>query len=832
MPAPLSTYRVQLQPAFDFTAAADLADYLAALGVTHLYASPYLQAATGSTHGYDVVDHTRASADLGGEEGRRELVRALREHGLGQVLDIVPNHMSVATPRDNAWWWDVLKHGTASPCAGRFDIDWDAPYAAEPGHRERLLLPVLGGDPAEIEQLRLVEEDGELLVAYHDRRFPVADGSGELGADVGDVLDRQHYALADWRLGNRALNYRRFFDVTDLAAIRVEDDRVFHESHDTVLAWLAAGELDGLRIDHPDGLADPLGYLQRLAAAAPAAWIVVEKILEPGERLDPRWPVAGTTGYDAMRTIGGLLVDPAGERPLTEAYGALTGEPTDFPAIAHALKGEAARTVLRAETSRLAALLQRAGVVQRWEDAVEPLAELLASFDAYRSYLRFHPAREEAAEDGPASVIAGAIDAAAARRPADAALYEALHGVRRAAIARPGIERAFVVRLQQTTGMVMAKGVEDTAFYRYHRLVSLNEVGGDPSVFGVPVADFHADALFRQERWPLAMTALSTHDTKRSEDVRARLAVLSELPAQWAQAVRRWHEAAARHRSPAGPDAPSGSPDPNANSPDPNASPPDPNAEYLLWQTLVGAWPIGADRLAAYLEKATREAKQRTSWVDPAAGYDEALRSFVRGVTGDEALLADVESFVATVLVPGRVNSLAQKLVQLTMPGVPDVYQGSECWDLSLVDPDNRRPVDFALRRALLTAMDAGAADLPTVHDDSGAAKLLVTSRALRLRRERPEWFDERGAYRALVADGEAAAHCVAFARADAAVTVVPRLPVGLGRRGGWGDTTLGLPSAGPWRDVLTGGVVEGDAVRLADLLADFPVALLHPAGG
>jgi (1->4)-alpha-D-glucan 1-alpha-D-glucosylmutase len=803
--APLSTYRVQLQPAFPFSAAASLVDYLAALGVSHFYASPILQPAAGSTHGYDVVDHSRANDEIGGEEGRRGLVTALREHGLGMVLDIVPNHMSVAAPRQNRWWWDVLRHGSASPYAGWFDIDWDAPYAAHPTHRGRLLVPVLGS-ANDVSALRLVEDDGELLLAYYDKRFPVADGTASPGDGPAAAHDRQHYVLADWRIGNDALNYRRFFDVTDLAAVRVEDARVFERTHEAVLRWVADGDLDGLRIDHPDGLADPEEYLRRLAAAAPDAWVVVEKILEPGERLDERWPTAGTTGYDAMREVGGLLVDPAGEKPLTTLYAELTGEPTDFGAIVVERKRAAALTVLRAETARLAVLLERAGVVDEWPGAVEPLAEMMARVPVYRSYAR--PGYDT--DDGRLAVLDEATDAASAARPEDDALYRGIRDALRLALDEPGPARDFLRRLQQTTGMVMAKGVEDTAFYRYHRLVSLNEVGGDPAEFGVSVEAFHTHCAERQRLWPYAMTSLSTHDTKRSEDVRARLAVLSELPDEWRAAVTRWGGMAERHRSAAGPDA---------------------NIEYLFWQTLVGAWPIDADRLVAYVEKASREAKQRTSWVDRDEAYDTALAAFVRGVLDDESLRADVGAFVDRVLGPGRVIALTQKLVQLTMPGVPDVYQGTECWDLSLVDPDNRRPVDFAARRELLARLDADGASVPDVRDDSGLAKLLVTSRALRLRRERPEWFGAEGSYAPVGTSGSAAEHVVAFSRAGSVVTVGQRLPVGLSRRGGWGDTTLALPAAGVWRDALTGARHTGERLALADVLARFPVALLVPHG-
>ncbi len=752
---PGSTYRLQLHAGFDFAAAAEAAEHLASLGVTHVYTSPLLQAGPGSTHGYDVVDPSQASDDLGGEAGRRRFADRLRALGLGCVVDIVPNHMSVAGPALNSWWWDVLASGPAADHASYFDVDWS---------RGRLLLPVLGDDPEALDQLRLVE--GQL--AYYDKRFPLADGTGD--GSPRAVHARQHYELVSWRRANDELNYRRFFDVTELAGIRVELQEVFADSHREVLRWVAAGDVDGLRIDHPDGLADPGGYLARLARSTPGCWVVVEKILEPGESLRPTWPCAGTTGYDAMREVGGVFVDPAGEEPLTRLYAELTGEPTDFAALAHDLKLRVATGSLRAETRRLAALLP--GV----PDAVDAVAEVMACFPVYRSYL----------PESGAEHLDTAVAAAAERRPDLLASIAAVDAAARAT----GTE--FCTRLQQTTGMVMAKGVEDTAFYRYHRLVALNEVGGDPSQFGVSPAEFHTACSARQQRWPASMTALSTHDTKRSEDVRARLAVLSEVPQKWAAAVRDWSA-----RAPA----------------------PDPNIGYLAWQTLVGAWPLPHDRAVAYFQKAAREAEQHTSWSDVNEEYEAALQGFVAAVYADEPLLAEVGAFAEWITPYGRSNSLSQKLVQLTMPGVPDTYQGTELWDLSLVDPDNRRPVDFGLRRSLLARLDAG--ELPAV-DDSGMAKLHVVSSALRLRRERPDVF--RGSYLPMAATGEAAEHVLAFGRAGDVITVVTRQPVGL-ERVGWQDAALTLPP-GTWTDRLTGLAYAGN-VPLVDLLDRLPVALI-----
>jgi len=751
-----------LHAGFGFAAAGDVADYLADLGVSHVYTSPLLQAGAGSTHGYDVVDHGRASNELGGEPGRVRFAARLRELELGCVIDLVPNHMSVAVPAENRWWWDVLQHGPAAEHAGYFDIDWS---------RGRILLPALGDTPDQLD--RLVVVDGQL--DYAGQRFPIAPGTGT--GTPAQVHARQHYELVSWRRAAAELNYRRFFDVTELAGVRVEDPAVFADSHREVLRWIAGGDVDGLRIDHPDGLADPGGYLDRLAREAPGTWVVVEKILQAGEDLPATWPCAGTTGYDALREVTGVLVDPVGEAPLTRLYAEITGEPTDFAALAHDLKLRTARTNLAAEAGRLARLLPSVGGAgQADEDAV---AEVMACFAVYRSYL----------PDSGAEQLAAAVAEAARRRPDLAHAIAAVD-----AAARDG-RGEFAMRLQQTTGMVMAKGVEDTAFYRYHRLVALNEVGGDPAQFGLSVEQFHATATARRRDWPQAMTTLSTHDTKRSEDVRARLVVLAEMPGDWAEAVRAWSA-----RQPA----------------------PDANLGYLTWQTLVGAWPLPAGRAGAYLHKAAREAKQHTTWADPDEAYEAALADFLAAVYADAALLADIAAFAGRITPPGRSNSLSQKLVQLTMPGIPDVYQGSELWDLSLVDPDNRRPVDFALRRDLLARLDA---DRPpsTADDRHGLAKLHVVAQALRLRADRPEAF--AGSYDPLAATGPGGDHALAFARGGDVVTVATRLPVGLRRRGGWQDATLGLPP-GTWVDRLGGGEHAG-STPLTRVLAGLPVALL-----
>jgi len=769
--APASTYRVQLGPGLTFSGAAELVPYLRDLGVGAMYTSPVLAAVPGSTHGYDVVDPTRVNPGLGGERAFADLGFRLREAGLGLVVDIVPNHQGIADPAANPTWWDVLRLGRASPFARFYDIDWDhAP----------IMVPVLA-DAAAVADLAIT--DGQL--AYHDLRFPLAPGTE--GGTPGQVHERQHYRLTDWRRADSELNYRRFFEIATLAAVRVEDPVVFRATHEMVLRCVADGLVTGLRVDHPDGLADPGAYVRRLAAAAPSAWLVVEKILGADERLPALWPVAGTTGYDALRLVSGLFVDTGGE-PAVTAFTAAECGPQDLRQLEHDAKLWVAERILLAEVRRIARAARRclpAGQIEPGQiepGQIEPaVAELLASFSVYRSYLA----------DDEADALQAAAAEASRRAPGLAAVIGPLA---RQMTADPGGELA--ERVQQTAAMVMAKGVEDTVFYRYNRFIALNEVGGDPGRFGVTPEEFHwRVGKVAAGDHPRSMTALSTHDTKRSEDVRARLAVLSELPDEFAAAVRRW---SARARLP------------------------EPTLNLLAWQSLVGAWPISQERLVTYLEKASREAKIATSWIEPNAEFNAAVAAWPKTVLTDEDLAADVEAFVTQVRDAGWSNALGQKLVQLAMPGVPDLYQGSELWDLSLVDPDNRRPVDFDRRRDLLARIDGGW--LPEL-DDSGAAKLLIVTRALRLRRDRPELFG--GSYESLPAQGPAADHLFAFARGGGhLVAVATRLPATLQRAGGWRGTTVPI-GPGPWTDVLTGQPVPSSWVAAEDLLQRYPVALL-----
>ncbi len=761
MRVPASTYRLQVTEDFDLLEAAQTLAYLHDLGVDWVYLSPVLASESGSEHGYDVADHSSIDPSRGREAGLAALSSEARRLGMGVLVDIVPNHVGIARPWENAWWWHVLTYGRESSYAEAFDIDWDAGGG-------RVLVPVVGdddlGDDGRIANLSLL--GGELH--YHDLRFPLAPGTAGPGdTDADAVHARQHYELISWRLADSELNYRRFFSVNTLAAIRVEDPEWFARSHEEVARWFDEGLVDGLRIDHPDGLRDPAQYLDDLSVVTGDAYVLVEKILEPGERMPKSWRTAGTTGYDALALIDRVLTDPGGEAPLGALEDRLRGTPVDWSRLVHDTKRGIADTTLRAETRRIARdvspLVQRG--TAELEDAV---AELLACMPVYRSYL----------PEGREHVDA-AFAAARRNRPDLAGVLADLEPV-----FGDGAAEA-TRRFQQTSGMVMAKGVEDQAFYRWARLTSLNEVGGDPSVFAVAPADFHDAMTERQAAWPHAMTAASTHDTKRSEDVRARIAVLAEAPNLWADALDRLLDLAFL---------------------------PDRGFGNLLWQAVVGVWsddPALRDRLHTYAEKAMREAGDRTTWTDPDAAYEAAVHAAVDAAFDDERVSAVLDEVLTRITDAGWSNALAAKLIGLTVPGVPDVYQGSELWEQSLVDPDNRRPVDFALRADLLA--------------DAEHPKLRVVREALRLRRDRPELFSS---YAGVDSRGDAADHVLAFDRGGA-VTVATRLPLGLAERGGWGDTTVALP-AGRWRDLLTDRVVTSDGwIAVADLVTELPVALL-----
>ncbi|NGO74957.1 malto-oligosyltrehalose synthase [Streptomyces sp. YC504] len=787
--APSATYRLQLTPDFPFAAAEAAVPYLARLGVSHLHLSPVLEAVPGSLHGYDVTDPSRVREELGGEDGLRALSATARAKGLGLVLDIVPNHMA-ASARHNRALWEVLKDGPQSPYARWFDIDWQAGGG-------QVLLPVLGGRVGqELADLRV---DGDVL-RYHDLEFPLREGTEN--RPLPELLDAQWYRLAWWRLARTELNYRRFFTISDLIGVRVEDPEVFDATHGKLLQLLAEGVAEGLRVDHPDGLADPGAYLRRLHEATGGRWTVVEKILADGEHLEAGWPVAGTTGYDALRHVDGLFVDPAGAGELLGQYRRFTDAPADRGGHWEATVRRAAYKVvtheLAAEVDRLVRAVQRCATAPGQRDHAPwalrtALRELLVRMPVYRPYGTGESVRrvltdEAAAEARTAFTVPEESDAVDCVRellldPAGDAAHTELR-----------------TRFAQTASALRAKAVEDTACYRHTPLLSAAEVGGDPGRPAIGPAEFHAFCTRMQRDWPTGGTTLSTHDTKRSADVRLFIALLSECPDRWAELLAT--VTAMADAAPA----------------------PDAQLAWAAWQTLLGIEFPHAERMRTVLLKHAREAGLFTSWTEPDPVYEAAVEEFMdAGPSGPAAYR--VAEFAGPLSDHGCTNVLSAALLHLTMPGVPDLYQGTEHQYLALVDPDNRRPVAFQEARFKGLAEERERWDLDR-------KKLFLTMTALRLRRELADCYGEFAGYVPLTAEGPAAEHCVAFARtgiASTAITVTTRLSLRLKEAGGWRDTTLTLPP-GRYVDALASDerVHEG-CVRVADVAGPWGVALLVP---
>jgi (1->4)-alpha-D-glucan 1-alpha-D-glucosylmutase len=989
---PSATYRLQLGSQLTFRDAQALVPYLHDLGISDCYISPILKPRPGSTHGYDVCDHSQLNPALGSEADFAGFISALQRYDMGLILDVVPNHMAIGHP-SNLWWRDVLENGPASDYATYFDINWSP---VNPQLKNKVLLPILEdqyGKVLESGKIQLAYEDGAFSVHYYETILPVAPDSyglilghrlatlaASLGdehehvqelqsiltalshlpsyteaavpersaersrekeiikrriaalagaspaiadaiaetvrtcnGDVGnpasfdlldDLLNRQPYRLSFWRVAGEEITYRRFFDINDMAAIRVEVPGVFAHSHQVVLELLAEGKASGVRVDHPDGLWDPRAYLEQLQRSYLSArvrhelhgsdagevataeeleraldpwwdatrngkrdpegtyplYVVVEKILSEGEPLPEDWPVHGTTGYDFLNLVNGLFVDATGRRDFDRLYRQFSGTDVDFRNLTNSTRKMIMLISLASEINMLSHQLEGIAERNRWyrdftlNSLTFAIREVIAALPVYRTYLTESgaPARRDEAH------VEAAVAEAKRRNPRTA--HTIFDFVRDTLLLRnladfPAEDHAtliaFAMKVQQVTGPVMAKGIEDTAFYVYNRLASLNEVGGNPAQFGTSVHEFHRQNAERLRRWPHAMLATSTHDTKRSEDVRARIDVLSELPGEWQAAVRRWARLNARKKSRVD-----------------GARAPDRNDEYLLYQTLLGAWlsdqpaaavaPEFVDRIASYMLKATKEAKVHTSWVNPNADYDQAVQDFVRRILSDDddGFLDDLNAFQRRIAEGGRWNSLAQTLLKLTVPGVPDVYQGTELWDLSLVDPDNRRPVDYAPRRTALRELRkrAGRANRLHLVDDlvasaeDGRIKLYVMAQTLAFRREHRELF-ARGSYVALDSYGERREHVCAFARAlgeERVLVVAPRLVAGLTdfTRAAplgevWGDTWLALPrghDGRAYRNLLTEERLEaeprGDAssLPLARICHHFPVAILEEA--
>jgi (1->4)-alpha-D-glucan 1-alpha-D-glucosylmutase len=931
---PRATYRVQLNAQFTFRDAIAIIPYLAALGISHVYCSPYFRARSGSMHGYDVVDHNSFNPEIGTREEFERFVATLREHGMGHILDIVPNHVGIMGA-DNAWWMDVLENGEASVNAEYFDIDW---MPANPVLAHKVLVPVLG-DPygvvlerGELE-LRFEPERGSFAVFYHEHRFPLdprtyprildralahvsnvemenlrrafgqlpdrleptAEQIAERQRDkveyqrrltalcAGDsavadaiaaavrslagnpqepvsfdalheLLETQAFRLAYWRVAADDINYRRFFDVNDLAALRVENEAVFEATHKLVLELVRDGKIDGLRVDHPDGLFDPAQYFRRLQQFP--VYLVVEKITASFEDLPASWPVHGETGYHFANVINRMLVDHATQARMDRVYRSFIDQNLEWQNVAYECQHLVLRRSLASELNVVANRLARIAQTDRrtrdftLNNLRLALAEVVACFPVYRTYVS-----DTVSADDRKYIDWGVAAARSRRSATEAPVFDfvrsALLDELPASSERMAHQmRTFAMKFQQVTAPVTAKGVEDTALYRFNRLVSLNEVGGEPATYGSSVRTFHADAQHRARHWPHEMLATSTHDTKRSGDVRARINVLSEMTAVWRQHIERWSRfnRSRKHEV-------EGNPAPSKND------------EYLLYQTLVGSFPLQHDessinayreRIEAYAVKASREAKDRTSWANPNAAYEDALVQFVRAILDPRdgnLFLTDFLAFQRRIVRFGLFNGLTQTLCKLTAPGVPDIYQGDDLWDFSLVDPDNRRPVDYPLRTALLQELADRCGARPDSRwvrmllDDvgDGRAKLYLIWRTLQFRRQHEALFS-KGAYVPLRVTGEHASKVCAFARRDGdslAIVIAPRLYLRLlGERADpplgadvWANTCVELPrdlhSTLQLRNVLDGmaSPLTGEAsLAVGNVLQHFPVALLTAA--
>jgi len=853
---PRATMRLQFHKDFTFADAERLVPYFTRLGISHVYASPITTARPGSMHGYDVIDPTRVNSELGGEEGLRRLVTALHTAGLGLIVDIVPNHMAVG--HHNAWWFDVLKHGQASHYASYFDIDWDV---EDESLRGKILLPVLGKPLREVldaGEIILDREPQGIVARYFDQRYPIA-GSGEVERwlpsfdprtrrtreRLGDLLSRQHYRLACWHVANDTINWRRFFDINALAGLRMEHPSAFEDVHALIFRLYAEGLIDGVRVDHIDGLADPAGYCAALrrrldtlteqrpsSASRDRAYLVVEKILLRGEALPGSWACDGTSGYDFMNEVSAVQHDARAESRLGALWESISGRSADFPIEEQAARREIIARSFSGQLEACAATFHRLARAEAAElgrpSLRRALVELLAHFPVYRTYA---VPGERPISDQPfiARAVAGAKTTAFSTDRAVIDLLSSWLTRENADPALAAIQNRATTQFQQLSAPVAAKAVEDTAFYRYGRLLSRNDVGFDVTRFGDGAADFHAGIQRRRGAFPHAMLATATHDHKRGEDVRARLAVLSEYADEWADRVPRWIEQCRPLRQEVD-----------------GALLPSASDIAMLLQMLVGAWPFDlhddegrrafGERLAQWQEKALREAKLATDWSIPNQTYEAAARRLVMSLVANDAipqLLSDIVAFVQRIAPAGAVNGLAQTLLKHTVPGVPDIYQGTELWDLSLVDPDNRRPVDFQGRLAGLGTSPSEEAKTWR----SGLIKQALIVRTLALRRSRPDLFAQ-GSYQPLAVTGRFADRIVAFARrlgSDVAITVVPRAASRLlapgdiaFARAAWEDTSVVLIGGQAFISVLDGRTSEPGPVNVERLLDRLPCALLH----
>jgi malto-oligosyltrehalose synthase len=807
MSMPRATVRLQFNSDFTFDAAIEVLPYLARLGISHIYASPILAARPGSTHGYDTIDPTAINPELGGRVGLERLSAALRRHDMGLIVDIVPNHMAAVA--ENPWWWDVLKSGRASRYGDFFDIDWADP---DPELTGKILLPCLG-DTLEAcldrGEITLEDTGGGRAFRYFDQRFPIDPRTAAAGDDLPRLLQGQNYLLAFWREAATRINWRRFFDINHLVALRMESDAVFDAYHGLILALVRENLIDGLRVDHVDGLAEPIAYCGRLRAQLQAAapnrelYLVVEKILESEETLSDAWPVHGTTGYDFMDQVSAVLHDPDGEAALMQLWQDVSQDRRTFHALAADARREILERLFPGQRDHLIVALRAADSAKfaPFTDAMlrKALTGLLAAMRRYRFY-----GDESGFEE--ADVARPALDAeAAAARAAICAV-----------LPKPPVRQRFA----QLSATLAAKAVEDTAFYRYGRLLSRNEVGADPGRLALSVQRFHECMALRCATFPAAMLATATHDHKRGEDSRARLAVLTELPDDWAARVKAW-----RARYPA----------------------PDPAVAAMIYQTVIGAWPPGLDvgdpaaldgfrkRLEQWLVKALREAKLRTAWDNPDEAFERGCLDYLAALLEPRgAFLKDVEGFVARIAPAAVRNSLAQTVLRLTVPGVPDLYQGTEFWDFSLVDPDNRSPVDFDARRRALS--DEEPVNRRQIEGQDGRIKQAVIARLLGFRRDHPRLFSD-GTYEPLKVSGPGAGHLIGFLRRhadEALIVLVPRLTMGLPAGGVWQETAVQIPASarGPGRDLFRSGKIQmRETADAASLLDELPLAAIYVRG-
>ncbi|PKL45419.1 MAG: malto-oligosyltrehalose synthase [Candidatus Riflebacteria bacterium HGW-Riflebacteria-1] len=874
---PRATYRLQMHSRFNFAMLGEHIEYLHRLGISHLYLSPCLQAVPGSMHGYDVVDHSHINTELGGNYGFDRIAKMLSEKNMSIILDIVPNHMAVRCP-ENPWWWDVLENGPSSQFARCFDVDWHT----ESDHFSNLiLLPVLGdhyGIALEAGELKVEHEKGKFTLHYFDNVFPMAprslqmilelayqnSGIDELGYLAGalhvlphassrdierirrrqrdkaviyemlntmckevagfdkaitaavveinqnhdkldELIGHQNYKLAYWKLSKYQVGYRRFFNINSLVGLCMEEDQAFCDTHRLVFELEKIGKVDGFRVDHPDGLFEPTSYFNRLRKACPEAIIVAEKILEQNEPLNAEWPVSGTTGYDFLNLVNGLFIDKTGYEKLLQVWHEFIGEQPDYQELVYRSKKQTIKNLLGSEAARLAAdLAQICENHRRYRDFAQQqlygaLVEVAAGLDVYRTYIQ--PESGKITKNDQV-VIGEAIARAKIRQPqlgsyifdfiAELLLLK-LQGEK---------ESLFVRRFQQFTGPVMAKSLEDTVFYIFNPLVSLNEVGGNPDAPVVTVKSFHKWCLHISKNWPLTMLTSSTHDTKRSEDVRARLNLLSEIPDSWAVIAKKWQRMNAGFRSAGAPDA---------------------NTEYLLYQTLVGTWPVEKERIAQYMEKAVREAKTHSSWAEPDQKFEAALLGFIDKLYSSPEFIKSLEDFVDDLIEPGQINSLLQLTIKLTAPGFPDIYQGSEIWNNSLTDPDNRRPVDFAQNFELLKKLENKNFRDVMHEPHQGSAKLFIIKALLALRAKVPA-FNEPDSYRAVDVMGTHSDDLLAYMRGSSVIVLVPRLS--LTRKDRWDGTRIILPQ-GRWQNIFTGQQLAAGSNKVKDLLKDFPAAVI-----